>query len=148
MSIIHREENEYWIYYRRNDKEILDPHKCGKWMYFFKHNFDKADRLCKKAVSYDICCSAKHSNKEEGVCCFYLNIDDIERHKKVLKFFLDNRLIRRTKDGHLQNIPFKLDEQTLAGEYGKDFHAKLRLEKLVNLETGQFLDLSNITIEY
>lgn len=134
-----RAENEYWIYYRRTDKEILEDDKCGKWMYFFRNNFQYADRLCRKAVSNNICVSAKHSNKKDGVCCFYLNIDDDERHKKVLKFFLDHNMIRRTREGPLFNIPFKLDSQTLAGEYGKDFHAKLRLEKYVNLETGEFL---------
>lgn len=111
MSSIERTEDENWIYYSRYDKEELDDHKCGKWMYFFD-DFKIADRLCKRAVKNDICTSAKHSNKEDdGVCCFYLNIDDIERHKKVLSFFLENDLIDRTKDGRLQNVPFKLDEQ-------------------------------------
>lgn len=136
--MLKRDENEFWIYYYRDDKEALDPDKCGKWMYFFK-NVNFADRMCKNAVSNDICVSAKHSNKGDGVCCFYLNIDDEERHKKVLQYFLDNHLIRRTRNGSLQNIPFKLDSQTYAGEYGKDFHAKLRLDKYVNLETGEFL---------
>ena len=48
-------------------------------------------------------------------------------------------MIERTKKGLLQNIPFKLDSQTEAGEYGRNFHPQLRLDKYVNLETGELL---------
>ena len=52
--IMYKLENEYWIYYKRDDREILDEHKCGKWMYFFRNKFQKADKLCREAVSNDI----------------------------------------------------------------------------------------------
>ena len=73
------------------------------------------------------------------MACFYLHIDDIEGHKKILNFFLTYRLIPKMKGGFLQNIPFKLDSQTIAGEYGPSFKAKLCLNKLINLKTGKWI---------
>lgn len=52
---------------------------------------------------------------------------------------LANGLIRKKKNGTLCNIGFKLDSQTMAGEYGSEFKAEVKLEDFVNLETGEFL---------
>ena len=68
---------------------------------------------------------AKYSNpkaqiaagKKSGVCCLYLNGNDREGHKRVLRYMLDNGLIRKTKSGKLYNISFKYDSQTYAGKY-------------------------------
>ena len=57
----------------------------------------------------------------------------------IFDFFLENKLIRRTKTGRLYNISFKFDEQTRAGEYGSDFKAEIKLEKFVDLDTGEWL---------
>ena len=67
-----------------------------------------------------------------------MNIDDIEGHRKILQFFLDNDLIRKTTKGKLYNIAFKLDEQTKRGEYGEDFVAELKLDSFIDLETGKW----------
>ena len=50
-----------WIFYVSEDYEGIDSSKCGKWMYFFD-NKDFAAEICHKAVSDDICQSAKHSD--------------------------------------------------------------------------------------
>ena len=52
---------------------------------------------------------------------------------------LNNNLIRRTKDGRLYNLSFKLNVQTRSGEYGKDFKAELKLSDLIDLNTGEWL---------
>lgn len=52
---------------------------------------------------------------------------------------MEHKLIMRTKAGKLHNISFKLDTQTLAGEYGASFHSKIKLENFVDLTTGEFL---------
>lgn len=52
---------------------------------------------------------------------------------------MDNDLMQRTKRESLYNISFKLDAQTRAGERGPGFQAQIRLNDLVNLETGEFL---------
>jgi hypothetical protein len=127
-----------WIFYMSEDKSNLDQHKCGKWMHFF-NNKEFAVHICEEAVANGICVEAKHTDASEGVCCFYLNCDDIEGHKKVLSYFIKNDLIRKTKTGKLYNISFKLDDQTRAGEYGAGFHSEIKLEKFVNLNTGELL---------
>ncbi len=126
-----------WIYYLSGKEEILDEHKCGKWMYFFADK-ERAASLCKSAIDENVVYECKHSDAEDGVACFYLNGDDIENHKRVIQFFLDNDLIRKTKAGKLYNIGFKFDDQTRAGEYGGDFKAEIKLEKFLDLNTGKW----------
>lgn len=92
-----------------------------------------------EAVNEDIVVEAKHSDAEKGVACFYLDYDDIDAHRKTIQYFLDKGLIRRTKTGKLYNISFKLNEQTRAGEYGSDFKTEIKLEKFIDLETGEWL---------
>ena len=116
-----------WIYFLNGKEDLLEKHKCGKWMYFFG-NREFVESICRKAIEEDVVYECKHSDAEEGVACFYLNGDDIENHKRVIQFFLDNDLIRKTKAGKLYNIGFKFDDQTRAGEYGGDFKAEIKLE--------------------
>lgn len=119
------------------DEISLDVDKTGKWMYFYS-DYSKAEMLCDDAVNNNVVTVAKHNNKEKGVACFYLNIDDIEGHKRVLRFFLENDLIQRKNNGSLYNIAFKLDNQTRAGKYGDDFKPELKLEELLDLETEEW----------
>lgn len=107
-------------------------------MYFFG-DVEIAKSLCIKAVETEIVKEAKHSDAGDGACCFYLNGDDLEGHKKVIKFFIDNNLIRKTKAGKLYSISFKFDDQTRAGEYGADFKGEIKLEQFINLYTGEWI---------
>lgn len=107
-------------------------------MYFFGDR-EFAERICKQAVESGVVAESKHSNASEGVCCFYLNFDDMEAHKRTIKYFIENGLIRKTKAGKLYNISFKLDRQTLDGQYGSDFQSEIKLANFVNLETGEWI---------
>lgn len=127
-----------WIFYLSGKENDLDKHKCGKWMYFF-NNKEFAAHICEEAIKKDICTESKHTDGEEGVCCFYLDCDDNEGHKRVIKYFIENNLIKKTKTGKLYNISFKLDDQTRAGEYGTEFHSEIKLEQFVDLTTGKIL---------
>lgn len=80
-----------------------------------------ASKLCEETVSLDIVAEAKHSDADSGVCCFYANIDDMRRHRKILTYFIENNMIRQTKSGKYYDISFKKDEQTDQGEYGEGF---------------------------
>lgn len=91
---------------------------------------------------------AKYSNTETqiaagqkyGVCSLYLNGNDRESHKRVLRYMLDNGLIRKTKSGKPYNISFKYDSQTYAGKYkGSGFSGEIKLADFVDLETGEFV---------
>lgn len=126
-----------WIFYL-GDNIGIDRNKCGKWMYFFD-NKEFVSKICENAIKMNIVNEAKHNNEEKGVSCFYLNVDDIEGHKKVISYFMENNLIQRTKSGKLYNISFKLDNQTRAGEYGSEFKSDIKLEKFINLETGEWI---------
>jgi len=126
-----------WVFYLGPDHESLEETKCGKWMYFFGDE-EFADEMCRKAIEEGVCPEAKHSDASEGVCCFYINGDDIPAHRRVIEFFLNNNLIRVTKTGKLYNISFKYDEQTSAGEYGGDFKAEIKLEQFIDLQTREW----------
>ena len=126
-----------WIYYIDDDIQF-DENKVGKWMYFFNDK-EFVAKICEDAVKMNIVKESKHSNEEKGVACFYLNCDDIDTHKKIILYFIENNLISRTKSGRLYNISFKLDNQTRAGEYGDEFKSDIKLSKFVDLNTGEWL---------
>ena len=126
-----------WVYYLNENGARLDEHKCGKWMYFFG-DIEFAAKVCQEAVETDIVAEAKHSDSSEGVCCFYLNGDDLASHKRVIQFFLENGLIQRTKTGRLYNISFKYDDQTQAGQYGKHYYPEIKLDQFIDLATVEW----------
>lgn len=72
-----------------------------------------AQQICEKAIAEHVCYECKCTDMEvqlvpTGVICFYLNGDDIENHKRVIQFMMDNDLIRKTKTGRYYNNSFKL----------------------------------------
>ena len=131
-----------WYWFSFGDINRLEPHRCGKWMYFFTDQ-EFAIQICRKAIAKRICylckCSDLSIQGDQGVICFYQNGDDINNHKLILAFMLANNLIKRTKAGRLYNISFKFDDQTRAGEYGADFEGKLKLNQFVDLDTGKWI---------
>ena len=127
-----------WIWYIGDNTDKFERDKCGKWMYFFD-NRDFAAQICEEAVKTGIVEEAKYADADTGVCCFYLNCDDIERHKKILTYFLENNMIQRTKKGKLYNISFKLDNQTRSGEYGEAFKSSIKLSNFINLDTEEWI---------
>ena len=140
-------EKEDWIYYEPDSiakKKLLTADKCGKWMYF-ANDVNFAAELCKKAVESGVVVQAKHAKKKSFqykrlLCCFYLNVDDVEGHVKTIQFFLDNDLIGKTKSGRLRNISFKLDIQTIAERLGllKEYTPVLTLDHFLDLDTGEW----------
>lgn len=131
-------KNPAWVYYLADTDLHFDETKVGKWMYFFGDR-QFVEKICREAIEQNIVEECKHSNADDGVSCFYLNDDDLEGHRRVIEFFIKNDLIRKTKKGKLYNISFKHDTQTLAGEYGDDYHSDIKLEEFVNLETGEWI---------
>lgn len=128
-----------WVFYVADDaKTELASDKVGKWMYFFDSK-ELVSEICKKAVELGVVKESKHNDVNNGVSCFYLNGDDIATHKKVIQYFLDNNLIRKTKKGRYYNMAFKYDNQTQAGEYGDDFQAEIKLEQFIDLDTGKWI---------
>ncbi|OUO60199.1 hypothetical protein [Olsenella sp. An270] len=142
-----RDENQNWVYYIDTERvNELNLKRCGKWMYMTA-DLEHAEKLVREAVITGAVIEAKRSTAAHmalsrsgtGVCCFYLNGDDAKAHHRAIEFLLGHNLVRRTKAGRLYNVSFKFDEQTRAGEYGDDFHAKICLADFVDLDTGEFL---------
>lgn len=132
-----------WYWYLSGEESKLEKHKCGKWMYFFA-NQELAQNICEKAIESGACYECKCTDMEMqrtdiGVICFYLNADDIDNHKRIIQFMLDNNLIRKTKAGRYYNISFKFDDQTRAGEYGADFNGNIKLDQFIDLNTGKWI---------
>ncbi len=132
-----------WIYYTLDgDIPEFDTNKVGKWMYFFKdrQGFEFAREMCQLAVSGGVVKEAKVADSViEGVSCFYTEADDIETQKKIISFFIEHSMIRKTKAGKFYNISFKFDRQTDDGEYGSDFQAELKLADFIDLSTGKWI---------
>ena len=132
-----------WFWYYSGEEKMLDPMKCGKWMYFFTDQ-EFAQKICAQAIDEGVCYECKCSDLEligqpNGVVCFYLNGDDIANHRRVINFMMKLGLIKKTKAGKYYNNSFKFDSQTRAGEYGADFEGKIKLEKFVDLNTGEWI---------
>ena len=138
-----------WTFYIDVDRhDELKTDKCGKWMYFFDNSeqgISFAKKICEEAVKTSSAIEAKHTHEEfvkmlgSGVCCFYCDGENIEAHKKIISFFLENNMIRRTKTGKLYNISFKYDSQTHDGECGKEFESTIKLKDFLKPETGEWL---------
>lgn len=128
-----------WVFFANESYKYLDTFKMGKWMvYFSKSSREYVTKVCEKAVSDNIVPEAKVAINGD-VACFYLNIDEIEYHRKCINFMLDNNLIRKTKTGRYYNVSFKKDIQTFRGEYGIKFIPQLKLENFINLDTGEWI---------
>lgn len=146
-----KEENIAWTFYIADEVSFVSS-KVGKWMYFFSvdDDLDRVDKMCSQAVELGIVQESKHTQfdfigmnpmaKDEntGVCCFYLNCDDMEGHKRIINYFIENNMIPKTKAGKFYNNSFKLDDQTRAGEYGTDFKGTIKLEQFIDLYTGEW----------
>lgn len=129
-----------WVFYISiNSQNYFEEDKVGKWILYFNDIF-WAKEVCIKAINEDIVYEAKHSDSDTGMICFYLNIDDIDRQKRIISWFISNNYIKKTTKGRFTNISFKLDSQTLSDEYGKHFTPKLNLSNFVNLEDGSFIN--------
>lgn len=129
---------EDWIFFTNENYKYLDTFKMGKWMvYFSKSSREYITEMCEKAVNENVVPEAKVAIKGD-VACFYLNIDEIEYHRKCINFMIENNLIRKTKTGRYYNISFKKDMQTFRGEYGSKFISQLKLEDFINLGTGEW----------
>lgn len=97
-----------WCWYFSGEEGKINSEKCGKWMFFFQDQ-RKAMDICEKAIKEKVCYECKCTDMDvqqvsTGVVCFYLNGDDVENHKRVICFMIDNNLIRKTKTGKYYNI--------------------------------------------
>ena len=143
-----------WIHYISDDyyeflecyigeigRAPYDP-EIGKWL-IFCGQLEHAERICSLAVENCGVREAKHSadfSTGNGVCCFYMDADDISTNKKFLSYFKDNNLLPKTKKGLYVNLAFKFDIETKNGLYGEDFTGSIHLKDYLDLESGEWTD--------
>ena len=122
--------NKNWVYYW-GEVDTFDKDKVGRWVHFFdKGGVEYIKSVCKEAIEQGIIGEIKHSNAEAGICCFYLNSDDVEGHKRVIGYLLDKGLIRKTPNGRIYDMGFKLEN----GE-----ESDIRVSDFIDMETGEWL---------
>ena len=130
---------EDWIFFTNENSKYLDTLKMGKWMvHFSETSREYIEEMCKMAVKENVVSEAKVAINGD-VACFYLNIDEIDYHRKCIYFMLENNLIRKTKAGKYYNISFKKDIQTYKGEYGLMFVPQIKLSDFIDLDTGTWI---------
>lgn len=128
-----------FVCYSADPSNDLDPLLSGKWMHFFKDREWIAGR-CREAVERGVVGMAKHSDAESGVACFCVNSDDYEGHRRILSYFVEHGMVRKAKDGRLNDISFKYDKGTKGRSYEEDYDDEIKLSDFVDLETGEILD--------
>lgn len=132
-----------WIVYIDDEFDIcneIDKQKYGKWLVPFT-NKNLIDRICQETVDlFGIVKEAKYTNNNKGMACFYLECDDIETHKSIISYLLDNNCLPKTRSGRFKNLAFKLNAQTYAGEYGENFKSQIHLKQFIDLNNGNFGD--------
>jgi len=111
--------------------------KTGKWIVGFSDIIDAVPKLA-LIIGQRLAPAAKamRSNNGRIIACVYMDTMDTQAHKRLLAYFLWKGIIPKTNAGKLTNISFKLNIQTRAGEYGKNFKARLSLGDLIDLKTG------------
>lgn len=130
-------------------KDLIEYKIKGKWLIFF-NNFEFADKLCKELIEKGVILEANHSvGGTYGVCRFFVESKDLKQHKKLLRYLIDNDYIPRTKkENYLYNVAFKLQLQSDRGEYYETgFRNLLNLSDLVDLESGDFLEVNETVFD-
>ena len=97
-----------------------------------------AHSICVKAIYHDVVSAASHTERYDSV---HLNVsvlldckNNVESHKRVLLFLIENDLIPKTKNGLLHNVHFKRYNQSK-----QNYTPKIALSDFVDLKTGIFI---------
>ena len=149
ITAIDQEQGHNWMLISVNPPPVFDPVHVGKWI-LAGIDADKAPALCVAAVLSGAVLEAKHMLLNDGIpipkggsttiCCFYLNGNDMEGHRKIIGFLKRHNYIRRLISGRYVNLSFKYNRQTVDGEYGRTFVPLLRLSDVMDLETGEWIN--------
>ncbi len=136
--------NQDWVRYTTDDTWKLSHIKdCGKWTVFY-NNKDTAKQLIEKALQTNITTHAKHTKGNQGVICFYASATNLQQHRVVINFLIENQLLRITNDLTYADSSFKFNGQSWSKQYGNQFKDLIRLSHFINLETGSKLPNPNI----
>lgn len=141
-----------WVHYL-SVKELERIYKnestdnSGKWMYFF-NDITVAQGISEKLANKGIVDYFKYTDmdttrKTSGVICIYCDKDDINTHRKIIQFMLENNMIEKLDSGKYKNLSFKLNTQTLNKEYGDKFNGQIKLSEFIDMKTGEWIFKDN-----
>ena len=135
-----------WTHYFDKDKEyVFKEDQCGSWQYNFnasKNQLNRVKKLCEEAVLNGVAVEVKFTNEDamflkgKGKCCFYCNGDDMDAHKKILAFFIDNNMVMKDNFGNIRNMAFCYDST-----------AQKRPKGSVPVQMGDFFNLKTATLK-
>lgn len=125
------------VYYCIDKRPVFDSGKTGAWMYTYT-SVGKADQVCRAAIENGIVQQCMHPDCPVGTAVFLVDYDDYDTHRRILQFFIDNKLIPTDKAEGYLDIPFYIIVPSESIESGMNFTAFLRLSDFVDIRTGEF----------
>ncbi|GEN46725.1 hypothetical protein [Alkalibacillus haloalkaliphilus] len=141
-----------WCYYGKNNSQspaFKKTDNIGKFMTYGKGDLsNELQELILKAIKQGVTPLVKHNDLEmlgfnprstdgSWVVIWYSN-DERENLKSLANFLIDHELVPKTKSSRYYNISFKYDNETRNDEYGEQFKPSIKLEDLMDLNTGEF----------
>lgn len=105
----------------------------GTWTCFYEKKKDEVENLCETAIDQGLCALIKLTypkpGDKTGFLHFYAIEDDIFTNKDIIRFMIDNHLLRKsTRLGHYPNLAFEIKS-----------NQTLRLSDIMDLKTGQWV---------
>lgn len=107
-SAVREYKQSGWNFFTGDKTNTLGA-TCGKWEYHFTDS-SFAHYVCREAIAQGAAAAAKMSDAGKGVCCFYINGNDMEAHKRMLEFMLCKNLIRRRGAGRIRSCSQTADD--------------------------------------
>lgn len=132
-----------WLSFHTDDEINNDEwlRSWGKWLVDVNDGFGIVVDLSVAAMISGLVKFTKLSeistteNGEKRACwCLYVKIDDIDTHRKILKFLKNRGFLNENN-----NVRYKTNWQTKQGLYGKQFKPILKPSDFIDLKTGEFI---------
>ena len=138
-------EKNPWVVYANESVPKIAPGRSGKWICFFERGEEEtANETAQVAVETGVVSEAlvpkdcEASKYDSIACCLRIDAADLQAHKRVIRFMLENNLIKKSKTGSYYNNSFKFDKTK---GHGKDeyYTPTIKLADFIDLRTGEFL---------
>lgn len=138
-------EKSPWIVYANESAPKIAPGRGGKWICFFERDEEEAaNETAQAAVETGVVSEALvprdcETGKYDSIaCCLHIDAADLQAHRRVIQFMLENSLIKKSRTGSYYNNSFKFDKA--GGRGGNDYHTPtIKLADFIDLRTGEFL---------
>lgn len=131
--------SEEWVEYYRV-KEISENGGYYKYDYTSFAEFEKVEPLCKKIIcDQAILYCRRTNNVSRGTIEFYISSEKQKSHKRLLRFMIDNGLVKRNDKGELYNIKFHENNPSQEELMGIKVEPKFRLGDFFDLITGELI---------